>query len=918
MRKTIFTLGLMLAAALSLTNCTKNEEATFTPEVKVPFELYANMDDTRTTNDGIHTNWAANDEINVFHAVTGDIAYENNGSFSTVNGDGKFKGTLSETLDAGSSYDWYAFYPYVSYIETPANVSSGYTAIGSSYNGTQTQNGNDSMAHIAGDYYPLYGVAKNVAASAKPSITMSHASSLVEFVVKNGTGDDFVVESIAFTAPEDIVGTYYINFASEPVVYTKSGDDFVSSTATLTVDSGTDVSATGAKFYMGIKPFTAAKNSELTVNIETDKGTFAKTITLANETTFSAGLIKTITVNVNELTGPDEPESNVISTIANLTAGQYYMAAYLVSYSDNDWTATPYHLWTGEVTSGSNGDLVTVDYSFNDNVLETYSSDSAAVVTLEAVAGKANTYYVKCGDEYLYSTASETNRKLALSANPVEWVATDNANGGITLSSNSVYLGTANAGSNLLRSYKGEGTLKAGVYFFAVDDVVLVLTPSITADNISGVAAEGVTNATTTFTAENLTEAITVTCDGTVVTAATVAESTITYSVSENTTELTREGWIKLAANGVEKTITVSQLVPISGETATFVFNQASGSAADTITRTDGPITCVVAKAGGSYAPNEHNDGHLRFQAGNTITISGATITNVQFEFTAADYNKNISANVGNYSKGTTSSTWTGSASEVVFTNDDGAQARVESVTVTYVATGQEKQTLSFDPTEKSANLGEPFTAPTLTGAKTTVTYSSSNEAVATVDENTGAVTLVGAGITTITATAEATEDYFSATASYTLTVIDPNATVDYTTENTSNVTLSTTGGTSASTAKVKVDGHEYDAIKLGATKTAGAWKVTVPAGTTKLHLHLAGWNNETVVVSVSGATVNKSSLSVTSDSGIANNSPFILSTSDSSSFYHELTLSNVTADATLTFTATSGKRFVVWGVNAE
>lgn len=306
MRKTIFTLGLMLAAALSLTNCTKNEEATFTPEVKVPFELYANMDDTRTTNDDIHTNWAANDEINVFHAVKGDIEYENDGSFSTVNGDGKFKGTLSETLDAGSSYDWYAFYPYTSQIETPANVSKGYTAIGSSASGTQTQTGNDSKAHIAGKNYPLYGVAKGVAASAKPSITMSHASSLVEFVVKNGTGEAFVVESIAFTAPEDIVGTYYINFASEPVAYTKSGNGYVSSTATLTVDGGTNVPADGAYFYMGIKPFTAAASSELTVNIETDKGTFAKTITLANETTFSAGLIKTITVNVNELTVPDD------------------------------------------------------------------------------------------------------------------------------------------------------------------------------------------------------------------------------------------------------------------------------------------------------------------------------------------------------------------------------------------------------------------------------------------------------------------------------------------------------------------------------------------------------------------------------------------------------------------------------------
>ncbi|MBQ1200496.1 MAG: BACON domain-containing protein, partial [Alistipes sp.] len=325
----------------------------------------------------------------------------------------------------------------------------------------------------------------------------------------------------------------------------------------------------------------------------------------------------------NELTGPDAPESNVISTIANLTAGQYYMAAYLVSYSDNDWTATPYHLWNGTVNSG---DLVTVDYSFNDNVLATSSSDSAAVVTLEAVDGKANTYYVKCGGKYLYSTASATNRSLALSTNPVEWVATDNANGGITLSSNGVYLGTATAGSKLLRSYDAEDKLQAGVYFFAVDDVVLVLPPSITADNIRGVAVEGVTDATATFTSENLTEAITVTCDGIVVTAASVAESTITYTVSENTTELTREGWIKLAANGVEKTITVSQLAPISEPegVTTVTLETFSAASADM----DGVISYACSKGGGTADPFISGDYEIRLYQNSSGTGGGyITIT---------------------------------------------------------------------------------------------------------------------------------------------------------------------------------------------------------------------------------------------------------------------------------------------------
>lgn len=54
------------------------------------------------------------------------------------------------------------------------------------------------------------------------------------------------------------------------------------------------------------------------------------------------------------------------------------------------------------------------------------------------------------------------------------------------------------------------------------------------------------------------------------------------------------------------------------------------------------------------------------------------------------------------------------------------------------------------------------------------VTYTSSNEAVATVAED-GKVTVIARGTTTITATYEGNDNYFGASASYTLTVVDPN-----------------------------------------------------------------------------------------------------------------------------------------------
>lgn len=92
----------------------------------------------------------------------------------------------------------------------------------------------------------------------------------------------------------------------------------------------------------------------------------------------------------------------------------------------------------------------------------------------------------------------------------------------------------------------------------------------------------------------------------------------------------------------------------------------------------------------------------------------------------------------------------------------------------------RQTQTLSFSATSVNHDIAgsAAFTAPSLSGAQTTVTYSSSKETVATVDAETGAVEIVGVGTTTITASAEGTTEYKPATASYTLHVTDSNAPV--------------------------------------------------------------------------------------------------------------------------------------------
>ena len=313
MKKFIFSLGL-IAMLLNLTNCAQYEDVNPSVEVKGDFELYASI--SRTANDGINTVWSAKDEINVFHAEAGTTNYLNDTPYLAdaeqkqnpfVCNDaaaGYFLGTLhGGELDVTKAYDWYAFYPYSSYIKSPANDDAGYRNVGSASNAVQTQKGNDSMAHIGGENYPMAGYAKNVAADAKPSLVFNHLSSLVEFEVVNKLSEAITVTEIAFTAEEDIVGSFYINFANPAELkFAGSGATYVSNTATLVVSGGQAIAAgQSAKFYAAIKPFTAAAGSDLTIKVSaksvTGTGAHEQDLTLKSDVVFSAGKIKPVKVN---------------------------------------------------------------------------------------------------------------------------------------------------------------------------------------------------------------------------------------------------------------------------------------------------------------------------------------------------------------------------------------------------------------------------------------------------------------------------------------------------------------------------------------------------------------------------------------------------------------------------------------------
>lgn len=187
----------------------------------------------------------------------------------------------------------------------------------------------------------------------------------------------------------------------------------------------------------------------------------------------------------------------------------------------------------------------------------------------------------------------------------------------------------------------------------------------------------------------------------------------------------------------------------------------------------------------------------------------------------------------------------------------------------------------------------------------------SSNSANATVNSN-GVVTGVSAGTATITATTS--DGGFTDTCTVTITESQGGGGGEDT-PTTGDATIA--AGTNGSSAKVIVDDVEKEAIKVGTSKLAGDMTITVPSTAKSVSFYGAAWNGKTAVLSISAtnATVDKSSVTLIADTGIANNSPFTLAGNESD-YLVTLNLSNVTGEVVITLatTDTSNGRFVVWG----
>lgn len=284
-------------------SCVRNEiEAPIIDEVVSDgsFQIVLKPCQTKTTNNGMSTEWSEGDEVNVFHVVSGSTNYINDGKFIITDvTNGVFQGTLASGLDDSKSYEWYVSYPYSADILSPDNTDAGYLTVAPMI---QTQVGNDSKAHLAG--LALVGKGITTAGVTMPTVEMKQTASVLKVIVTNKSGANLPVSLVKISTDADtgieghesvtISGNFYINFSNPSnLVYNATTE--VSTAATLKTSYTIPNSEKGT-FYIAVNPFSMLQGDALKIRVNN----YEKSTTLTSDLSFPAAEINTITFYYNQ------------------------------------------------------------------------------------------------------------------------------------------------------------------------------------------------------------------------------------------------------------------------------------------------------------------------------------------------------------------------------------------------------------------------------------------------------------------------------------------------------------------------------------------------------------------------------------------------------------------------------------------
>ena len=524
-------------------------------------------------------------------------------------------------------------------------------------------------------------------------------------------------------------------------------------TLTVTNKPSQTISFTDASVekYLGDAPFTnaATTTGDGTITYSSDNTNIAT----VDENT---GLVTIVGLGSVNITATAAETANYASAsysyTLTVTTKQIQTVAFVDASVQKTYGDTPF---TNAATTTGDGTI-------------TYSSGNTNIATVDANTGLVT--IVNAGSTIITATASETDTYAPASESFI--LTIEKANQTITFDDDSVqvsvntepFINAATTNGGGIITYNSDNTDVAMVNEETGEATIVSAGTATIAANATETGNYKAASSSYTLTVNKLSQTVSfkkktidVSVGDPVFTnlATTTGDGRITYSSSDTNVASVDEDTGEVTINGAGAvTITAS-----AAETRTY------SSANDSYTirvHESGSDTTIV------FLTYDANGGN--FPSDSQTTVS-CTLENDECSIIISDLEPTM--------EGYTFLGWSESNSATEYAYKSGDTIMIENDTIVYAVwldgKIKEPQVVTFADASVQKTINDaPFTNTATTTGDGTITYSSDDTNVAMIDENTGEVTIVGTGTTIITATAAETEDYDSASESYTLVVYDP------------------------------------------------------------------------------------------------------------------------------------------------
>ena len=466
-----FLISAALVAAVSFVSCNKENSVTAPERVRVSVSTELPIDaNTKVAIDedgsNFALNWEGTETFGLANTAPGNATKTDWVVDSYTGTTAVLSGTLVATGDATST----------TWMLSTNLFSSTTDAIRANVPANQSYNGSNVATNCL-----LVARADDASVSAVPSMSFKTMNSFLKFSLTKGSAaggsstdytkmyvQNIIVEAIG---GENLAGRFEISKTEADWMDAYSGtvDGQMSSTVTLDCTAknakGEELSAVAKDFYVAIAFGSYASGLRVTINVQNqdgDAGTYVRTIgTSAGISIARNNLVAFPELTVNPTDDAAPVTYTLIEDPSKVAAGTYFLAG--------KFTNGNYYLWTGAITTTSNKDMITAEYTYN-TTTHVLTGSGAVEVTLEATEGG---FYVKYDGKYLRVT-DKKNRRLALDATSDVWAFDVSYNdksvarGGLKMTEATFgqTLVSATTPSNVLRNYGIATNGNYGVYLF--------------------------------------------------------------------------------------------------------------------------------------------------------------------------------------------------------------------------------------------------------------------------------------------------------------------------------------------------------------------------------------------------------------------------------------------------------------------